>query len=394
MGHISATSTVTGCDSNRDGVVDGFEDLANDQQDIEDGFIRPGGHSTICSTLLIRNLSALLAVATRYQNHQVRRTRAQTNSMIFSVTFWSCFQVPIVPSGVAVVQASRCVHPSFCPTTDGWAHSDLRTATPILRVCYLFFFALLSVFSTGCTQLVGQDVRLSGIINKVTADNIIDRFGSNNVLHVTHSPGGDSLSALHLAEFLNDNNKKLVINGVCASACVTLFIATNNAEVGDAALFLSHSSVLPRVDMIRRSLRFLGNSDDITINLNEAMFELHEIVYSNWSLTQQAEEATAVTGPICSGLLKGDHVYTTWAGRTTFQAEYDFWVPEITTLKRWRDNRSFGDPSAYDSSLLRRFSRHEAFLSKFRVRPRIVDEEVQRAHAWFVSEQYFPFCQQ
>ena len=43
MGHISATSTVTGCDSNRDGVVDGFEDLANDQQDIEDGFIRPGG---------------------------------------------------------------------------------------------------------------------------------------------------------------------------------------------------------------------------------------------------------------------------------------------------------------------------------------------------------------
>jgi len=37
---------VTGCDSNRDGVVDGFEDLANDQRDINPDSpfqIRPGG---------------------------------------------------------------------------------------------------------------------------------------------------------------------------------------------------------------------------------------------------------------------------------------------------------------------------------------------------------------
>lgn len=54
------------------------------------------------------------------------------------------------------------------------------------------------------------------------------------------SPGGSSMSARHLVEYINNNNIRLHVEYMCVSACVEILSSVNNSSAGEALFLADH----------------------------------------------------------------------------------------------------------------------------------------------------------
>lgn len=86
-----------------------------------------------------------------------------------------------------------------------------------------------------------------GLIDHYMADWLersIKKYPSIKTLYID-SPGGDGLPALHMAELINKNNFKIVVDGRCFSACAqVLFVAAKSKEILPWSMLGVHDAVI------------------------------------------------------------------------------------------------------------------------------------------------------
>jgi len=259
----------------------------------------------------------------------------------------------------------------------------------------LLLLIILLLFSS-CKTMGDSSTNFTGIINNQTVDNFVGiTTNSYNIVNL-NSPGGDPYQALRLAEFLNLYNKPIIIDGVCASACLLLVLASENVTIGEHGLLLAHSSFFTRLHLISRSIN--NNQRTHTFTVPDEFYTILGYTRS-WLSGQQAInpdyflESTAVTEPKCVGAIVDGKLRLSYNGELSYEANYDFWLPQISTINRWRLNRgtieSYYD---YERTLISRLKAHTSFIKKYNLRPKIIDSEVIKAGNWLSTKGNLPLC--
>ena len=221
---------------------------------------------------------------------------------------------------------------------------------------------------------VESHVRFDGILN---FQNVLS-FQSQEELPgtlVVASPGGDPMAALIFAEFLNDKNIEVIIDGVCASACVSLFLSLQNVSLTEQAIFVSHSDTHTRIKMITSSRQF---NEDISLASRESFYsETGEYVdnlelYSNSRIISYWRYSTMILEPSCVGRVEEGKVKLSNNGRLSFDSKYSYWIPSGELLKEVRGDGDDDMLDDYTSTLRERTRKNMGFFIN-----KIVNKEIR-----------------
>ncbi len=189
----------------------------------------------------------------------------------------------------------------------------------------------------------GDTVSYCGLISPSGVIEFLN-FDLPRVNHLQlRSSGGDGRLALILADYIFNHDISVNASGLCASACVSVWLRSPKASIGEEGLLLVHSETRARLSMIGADKR-LEN-----LNLLDPFSSLDARVI--WS------EATASVEPICAGRIdeSGSLSLYNEDGENAFRSSYDYSIPDKETLERWRGAlETHIDPEYPDSNVLRR----------------------------------------
>tara|TARA_R110002073_G_scaffold3282_6_gene22144 strand:- start:496 stop:1380 length:885 start_codon:yes stop_codon:yes gene_type:complete len=247
-------------------------------------------------------------------------------------------------------------------------------------------------------SISGSTLIICGVINGRLIDRLPERLSDITDIRMT-SAGGSGFAAMSLAITLNEHVLPVTFEGLCASACLDLFILTDAVSISGDALFLTHSSVRGRLAMISRSRTW---QDRDRLGLDTASIERAVELTAMASTGAPVDwrdyqiEATAALGPLCAGGIADDQLLLgSPAGVLYFESEYDYWLPTEASLIRWRQGRpASGLPGEYDAQLRTRIAANFYAVTGVNLRPILVDSEVLVARAWFEAQTEFRICAQ
>lgn len=242
-------------------------------------------------------------------------------------------------------------------------------------------------------SISGSTLTNCGIINGRLIGRLPESFDDITEISMT-SAGGDGFAAASLAIILNEHAMPVRFDGLCASACLDLFILADSVSVSEDMIFLTHSSLQGRLAMISKS-RSWQDRDLLGLNTAsvERAIELTELIADGMpvDLSDYKIETTAALGPLCAGGQAGDSLLLgSPAGDLYFESEFDYWLPTEASLARWRQGRpAAGLAGEYDARLRSRIAANLYALAGVNLRPILVDSEVLRARAWFEAQTEF-----
>jgi len=242
-----------------------------------------------------------------------------------------------------------------------------------------------------------REVRITGILNAQLADQLQNLEQPVSSLIVT-SRGGDDFAATSIARLANQNNWTVRFQGICASACISLFLQTREAEVSADVLFLAHSTIVGRIGLItktdewRRREALDLNGDDI-YQATHYIDQLRR--YQRDALQDYHRETTAAIGPLCAGGITHQHIRLAERGQLLFRAEYEYWLPKQASLDRWRSDLPEAQGlNDYDSELRQRLAANLDMVHDVTIRHLLADDQVQIAGEWYLEQDSFDLCDQ
>jgi hypothetical protein len=242
----------------------------------------------------------------------------------------------------------------------------------------------------------GAILDICGLINGRLVAHLPENYAGLTEVRI-RSAGGDEFAATSISEILNDLALPLKLDGLCASTCISLFILTNEIVVSDSALFLAHSSLRGRLDMISRSTTWRDHTDlGLDASVIVTAMGLIDALMESGSVDMRAYaiETTAAIGPLCAGGVVGDRLLlSSPAGVLYFEGEFDYWLPTEATLIRWRQGRpTLGLEAQYDTQLRSRIGHNLYAVVGANLRPLLADSELLVARAWFEAQSEFQLC--
>lgn len=245
-------------------------------------------------------------------------------------------------------------------------------------------------------DLENRVATIDGILNPQLADRLEALESDIEAISIT-SPGGAPYTAHRIAQLANENDWLISFDGFCASACISLFLQTENVSVGSDALFVAHSQLAGRIYMITRTVewseREVANYETGAIDQALNFVNLAQ-AHEPAELSDYGLESTAAIGPTCAGGITDSGFELSRGGELLFQSEYEYWLPTQETLTRWRGslNEAAGI-ELFDETLEGRLRRQIDFIASVNVRPILRDDQVQLAGGWFRAQDRFELCE-
>lgn len=237
----------------------------------------------------------------------------------------------------------------------------------------------------------GQEAMLCGVLGR-TAGAYFEALRPGTISFITvRSTGGDGVIINEIIKNVNDLEITAAFDGICISACLGLYIGSNEVEVGDDAIFIAHSTLGYRLELIQRSGHWstseLERVADIRADFDSS-FRAAGVVPWDFHL-----ESTALVEPLCAGGFENGAVSLATDGRTAFNSRFQYWIPLAATLLRWRGpSRRDSNLTIYDATLPERMVAQWPYVGRMALREPLPDDAVVQLGETLAGAGAIPIC--
>ncbi|MDF1807677.1 hypothetical protein, partial [Hyphomonas sp.] len=221
----------------------------------------------------------------------------------------------------------------------------------------------------------GQEGMLCGVLGRTASDFLVSLEPGELEFLTVRSTGGDGILINTIVEQINSKAIAVAFDGICISACVELYVGANKAVLRERAIFVAHSTLGYRLELIRRTAEWAQAEHRAVADVGaefERSFQLAATIPWRFHL-----ESTALVEPICAGAINDGVISLVANGRTAFESTHQYWLPLAETLQRWRgDDHEQATVQLYDETLPDRMVAQWSFVGGMNLRHPLPDSQV------------------